>query len=440
MIFISHEETDTALANALVEFLRASLNIPAESIRCTSVPGFQLPFGKTISEQLKSDIGASNAVLVLVTRASLGSRWVVFELGAAWALGSVIVPILSPGLSQVDLPGPLAEYPVVSSDDPNAAARLRDAVAQVAQKLSMVEKGGGEPQSRLESFVTLLREWSPMHPPKAGQASGPTGPGAAHNASQDSPPQAAGNSTAAPAIDSGKLFDAAGKSSRRKRTERQAAFGFGVVFVITLLALAIAVPNPTPFQYNVFRIVLALAAAGVAATIPGFIQVTVHIWLRAGGALAVFAIVFFYNPASLVVPTRGISSGHTGGSSSGQPHPLLTLIPEVADEAGSPISRREAPFKIRVKGTATGVDRSYVYLVVDDSNAQWIMPTGGLGPNVGKEFSGYCYLGVENARDSLRKLYRVFAVATNREYTEYEKLDRRTLLAESSVIEILRVK
>jgi len=83
--------------------------------------------------------------------------------------------------------------------------------------------------------------------------------------------------------------------------ERIAIFIFGVAFVLTLLALAIKFPEPTPFQYTVFRIVLALAAAGVAALIPGFIQVQYRDAIRAGGALAVFVIVYFFSPASLVI-------------------------------------------------------------------------------------------------------------------------------------------
>lgn len=84
-----------------------------------------------------------------------------------------------------------------------------------------------------------------------------------------------------------------------KQTERFVAFGFGVVFVIVLLVLAIAFPTPTPFQYTVFRIVLALAAGGVAGMIPGFLTVSLSTWLRAGGALAVFVVVYFYSPAAL---------------------------------------------------------------------------------------------------------------------------------------------
>ena len=88
-----------------------------------------------------------------------------------------------------------------------------------------------------------------------------------------------------------------------KKLQQLLAFVFGVVFVIVLLLLAVEFPNPTQFQYEVFKVVLALAAAGVAAMIPGFLQLNVSTWLRAGGALAVFAVVYFYTPARFVVET-----------------------------------------------------------------------------------------------------------------------------------------
>lgn len=81
--------------------------------------------------------------------------------------------------------------------------------------------------------------------------------------------------------------------------ERLAIFVFGVIFVAVLLIIALFYPRPTPFQYTVFQIVLALAAAGVAALIPGLINVKVP-GVSAGGALAVFVVVFFFSPAALV--------------------------------------------------------------------------------------------------------------------------------------------
>ena len=86
--------------------------------------------------------------------------------------------------------------------------------------------------------------------------------------------------------------------------ERIVAVVFGVMFVTTMLVIAIKFPNPTPFQYTTFRIVLALACAGVASVIPGVLNVSVGTWIRAGGALAVFVVVYFYSPASLVLGTH----------------------------------------------------------------------------------------------------------------------------------------
>jgi hypothetical protein len=83
---------------------------------------------------------------------------------------------------------------------------------------------------------------------------------------------------------------------------------FGVVFVVTFLVIAVRFPNPTDFQQTVFRIILALSAAGVASMIPGFINLEMGasqgLALRAGGAIAVFTLVYFFNPAK---PDKGKS-------------------------------------------------------------------------------------------------------------------------------------
>jgi hypothetical protein len=83
--------------------------------------------------------------------------------------------------------------------------------------------------------------------------------------------------------------------------ERTLAFGFGVAFVVALLGLAVFIPEPSVFQWRVFRAVLALAAAGAATFIPGVLRVTLTPWVRASGAIAVFAAVYGLEPARLVV-------------------------------------------------------------------------------------------------------------------------------------------
>ena len=83
-----------------------------------------------------------------------------------------------------------------------------------------------------------------------------------------------------------------------------ATFAFGILFIITLLSLAFVFPTPTPIQHLVVRVVLALAAAGVAAMLPGFLELTIPNYLKAGGSLAVFVLIYLRSPANLIANAR----------------------------------------------------------------------------------------------------------------------------------------
>lgn len=98
-----------------------------------------------------------------------------------------------------------------------------------------------------------------------------------------------------------------GTTRESSRWEIPGVFVFGVVFLATMLVVAIRFPAPTEFQILVFRVVLAMSAAGVGAIVPGFITVNIPNYIRAGGALALFIVVFKLNPPTLVsaVPPSG---------------------------------------------------------------------------------------------------------------------------------------
>ena len=164
LIFISHRESEAKLASHLVDFLLASLQISETEIRCTSVPGHQLPFGKNISQQLKKDINISSAVIVLLTKQSLKSNWVLFELGASWALSKIIIPIIAPGLSYKDLPGPLNDFPCIQIDKTDAISRMKDGINQVATVLNIDEKPGGRAHSKLEKLIEEFRKQDVQKP------------------------------------------------------------------------------------------------------------------------------------------------------------------------------------------------------------------------------------------------------------------------------------
>jgi hypothetical protein len=83
--------------------------------------------------------------------------------------------------------------------------------------------------------------------------------------------------------------------------ETALAFGFGLAAMATVLWLAFRGSELTEQQFEILRIVLALAGGGVGAVIPGFLDLNLKsggkLALRAGGALAVFVVLYFWSPA-----------------------------------------------------------------------------------------------------------------------------------------------
>jgi len=74
----------------------------------------------------------------------------------------------------------------------------------------------------------------------------------------------------------------------------------GIGLTVAILLLVIFIPCPSTSQYFVFRIIIALAAAGLASVVPGIFKINFTNGITAGGAIAIFAVVYFFDPASSV--------------------------------------------------------------------------------------------------------------------------------------------
>ncbi|WLG46423.1 hypothetical protein [Pseudomonas sp. FP1740] len=80
----------------------------------------------------------------------------------------------------------------------------------------------------------------------------------------------------------------------------------GVVIMAISIGLSLYAPNPTPYQTFVFRTVLAVGLSMLIAGVPGFINVKFkasglgqYFKAVAGGAIAVFLVIYLVNPAEL---------------------------------------------------------------------------------------------------------------------------------------------
>ena len=84
------------------------------------------------------------------------------------------------------------------------------------------------------------------------------------------------------------------------------AFFTAILFLAAILLLAVKVPTPAPFQFIVVRILIALFGAAFSMAITGCLTVRLHlskeVQIVAGGALAVFIVLYFFSPGIPGVP------------------------------------------------------------------------------------------------------------------------------------------
>jgi peptidoglycan/LPS O-acetylase OafA/YrhL len=111
-----------------------------------------------------------------------------------------------------------------------------------------------------------------------------------------------------------------GGAQQGGRRETVPAFLFGCLALAAALWLAFRDGSLSDQQFEILRIVLALAGGGIGAVVPGFLDLRLKtgaaLALRAGGALAVFIVVYFWSPAHWQPSGAGSVGQHTGGVNS----------------------------------------------------------------------------------------------------------------------------
>src|SRR5690242_20511838 len=84
-------------------------------------------------------------------------------------------------------------------------------------------------------------------------------------------------------------------------------FILGILGIASMVRLAVAIPEPTEAQFNVIRTVIALGGAACTMTLTGFLSIKVPLPAKGsivgGGTLAVFLVLYFFNPATHLVRT-----------------------------------------------------------------------------------------------------------------------------------------
>jgi len=149
-IFISHSSVDSELAALLVDLLRSSLNLPADTIRCTSVEGHRLAGGVETDSALRKDIRECDAFIGLISATSIESAYVLFELGARWGAERHLLPLLAPTADAAILRGPLLGRNALKCSN---AADLHQMIDEVAGVLNLSAEKPAAFQRHIEQIL-----------------------------------------------------------------------------------------------------------------------------------------------------------------------------------------------------------------------------------------------------------------------------------------------
>lgn len=151
-LFISHSSRDKAFVQALIDLLRAALNIDASQVRCTSIDGYRLPGGANTNEQLKQEVHAAEAFIGIISSESIKSLYVAFELGARWGANRSLIPLLAPGASTDVLGGPLTGINALDSTNRSQISQLLD---DLSRELAIPLQPTPSFQRHIEAIINL---------------------------------------------------------------------------------------------------------------------------------------------------------------------------------------------------------------------------------------------------------------------------------------------
>lgn len=102
-VFISYSSHDS-------EYALQTRRVLEEKGITSFLVEYGIPVGESWSHAIRRAMEESKQVIVLVSRNSMESNWVQFELGAAWGMGKRVIPLLLPGTKATDLPPLLSGF------------------------------------------------------------------------------------------------------------------------------------------------------------------------------------------------------------------------------------------------------------------------------------------------------------------------------------------
>lgn len=168
-VFLSHASEDRLLVARIVDLVRAALNLSSEDIRCTSLDGHRLSGGAFTDVQLRREVIGATTFVAVISKASLQSMYVLFELGARWGARKPLIPLFGPDIEVADLKPPLQHINGLRCD---SRPQLFQFIADLASHLDVNVDRPAAYSRQIDSVLALTLAPIRIVEPKDGQRVG----------------------------------------------------------------------------------------------------------------------------------------------------------------------------------------------------------------------------------------------------------------------------
>lgn len=160
-IFVSHSSEDIELASALVDLLQSALTLHPKKIRCTSLDGYRLPGGANPERTIKNEVFSATTVVALLTKASIDSTYVLFELGARWGTNGTLIPLATPDIDFGNIEPISSIFNILCIDNDAQVFQLID---EVAEALHLEKPSAPAFLAKVKYLSSLARNYTVAKP------------------------------------------------------------------------------------------------------------------------------------------------------------------------------------------------------------------------------------------------------------------------------------
>ncbi len=163
-IFISHASSDKVYVQEIVSLLD-DMGLTDEHIFCSSIPGYDIPVGKTIFQYLLEQFYEYDLHVIFVhSKNYYMSPVCLNEMGAAWALKSKYTSILLPSFGFSEMKGVVNSSDIaikLDNEDDEVKDKLNELYDQLVEEFELKKKRAIIWEKKRDTFIEKIKTIRP---------------------------------------------------------------------------------------------------------------------------------------------------------------------------------------------------------------------------------------------------------------------------------------